>query len=179
MAGAFGVWLERLAIGEFVVDILQTRFPEWRNNRNRPVAGIIELGGTFSGQKSPGARASRHSIGATFSEGKSRFLRNGGDRGRGRADAAQMFVAAGVGPKRIMIEGRSRNTAENTAFSQILVQPDKGSRWDSCHLGVPYAQSPRRVQSGGVFDRGLSGRIYILTPSAKDANIRSHWLIIL
>ena len=27
MAGSFGVWLERLAVGEFVVDILQTAVP--------------------------------------------------------------------------------------------------------------------------------------------------------
>ena len=32
------------------------RFPEWRNNSNQPVAGIIVLGGTFGGQKSPGTR---------------------------------------------------------------------------------------------------------------------------
>jgi len=52
--------------------------PEWRNNSNQPVAGIIVLGGTFGGQKSPGTRVQ---VSATVSERKSRFLGNGGDAG--------------------------------------------------------------------------------------------------
>ncbi len=129
MAGSFGVWLERLAIGEFVVDILQTWFPEWRNNSNQPVAGIILLGGTCGGQKSPGARV-QVVIQSAQRFPRARVVFSGMEEtaGAAGADAAQMFVAAGIGPKRIMIKGRSRN-AENAKFSQILVQPDKGGRW--------------------------------------------------
>jgi len=171
MAGSFGVWLERLAIGEFVVDILQTRFPEWRNNSNQPVAGIIVLGGTFSGQKSPGARVQvAIQLAQRFPSARVVFSGMEETAGAAGADAAQMFVAAGIGPKRIMIEGRSRNTAENAAFSQILVQPDKGSRWI---LVTSAFHMPRAV--GAFRAAGFSIEAYpteyILTPSAKDANI--------
>lgn len=50
------VWIERQTIGEFVIRILETRFPEWRNNSDQPIVGIIALGGTFAGQKLPGGR---------------------------------------------------------------------------------------------------------------------------
>jgi len=171
MAGSFGVWLERLAIGEFVVDILQTRFPEWRNNSNQPVAGVIVLGGTFSGQKSPGARVQvAIQLAQRFPSARVVFSGMEETAGAAGADAAQMFMAAGISPDRIMIEGRSRNTAENAAFSQTLVQPDKGSRWI---LVTSAFHMPRAV--GAFRAAGFSIEAYpveyILTPSARDASI--------
>ena len=130
MAGSFTVWFERLMISEFVLHILERRFPEWRNNSNQPVAGIIVLGGTFSGQKMPGARVQvAIQLAQRFPSAKVVFSGMEETAGAGGADAAQMFIAAGISPARIMIEGRSRNTAENAAFSQSLIQPDKASRW--------------------------------------------------
>jgi uncharacterized SAM-binding protein YcdF (DUF218 family) len=171
MAGSFGVWLERLAIGEFVVDILQTRFPEWRNNSNQPVAGVIVLGGTFSGQKSPGARVQvAIQLAQRFPSARVVFSGMEETAGAAGADAAQMFMAAGISPDRIMIEGRSSNTAENAAFAQILVQPDKGSRWI---LVTSAFHMPRAV--GAFRAAGFSIEAYpveyILTPSARDASI--------
>ena len=95
----------------------------------------------------PGARVQVAIQLATFSARKSCFSGMEQSAGTAGADAAQMFVA-GIGPKRIMIEGRSRNAAENAAFSQILVQPDKGadgfllSRRSICP--EPSARSERR-----------------------------------
>ena len=88
--------------------------------------------------------------------------------GAGGADAAQMFVAAGISPNRITIEGRSRNTAENAAFSRTLVQPETGSRWI---LVTSAFHMPRAV--GAFRAAGFSVQAYpveyILTPSAGDA----------
>ncbi len=171
MAGSFGVWFERLAIGEFVLHTLERRFPEWRNTSNKPVSGIIVLGGTFSGQKLPGARVQvAIQLAQRFPNAKVVFSGMEETAGAGGADAAQMFMAAGISPTRIMIEGRSRNTAENAAFSQILVQPDKGSRWI---LVTSAFHMPRAV--GAFRAVGFSVEAYpveyILTPSARYASI--------
>src|ERR1700730_13396503 len=55
-ASSVVVWVERLTIGEFMFHTLERRFPEWQNNSSQPVAGIIALGGSFNGRKSPGER---------------------------------------------------------------------------------------------------------------------------
>jgi hypothetical protein len=76
---------------------LQTRFPEWRNNSNQPVAGIIVLGGTFSGQKSPGARVQvAIQLAQRFPSARVVFSGMQETAGAAGADAAQMFVAAGI-----------------------------------------------------------------------------------
>jgi uncharacterized SAM-binding protein YcdF (DUF218 family) len=171
MAGSFGVWFERLAIGESVLHTLEMRFPEWRDNSNQPVAGIIVLGGTFSGQKSPGARVQvAIQLAQRFPGAKVVFSGMEETAGAAGADAAQMFMAAGISPDRILIEGRSRNTAENAALSQILVQPKKGGRWI---LVTSAFHMPRAV--GAFRAAGFSVEAYpveyTLTPSARDASI--------
>jgi uncharacterized SAM-binding protein YcdF (DUF218 family) len=160
-----------MAIGEFVLQTLEMRFPEWRNNSNRPIAGIIVLGGTFSGQKSPGARVQvAIQLAQRFPSARVVFSGMEETAGAAGADAAQMFMAAGISPKRIMTEGRSRNTAENAAFSQTLVQPEKGSRWI---LVTSAFHMPRAV--GAFRAAGFSVEAYpveyLLTPEARDVSI--------
>ncbi len=171
MAGSCAVWLQRPTTSEFVLNVLQTRFPEWRNVSDQPVAGIIVLGGTFSGQKSPGVRVQvAIQLAQRFPGAKIVFSGREETAGAAGADAAQMFMAAGISPDRIMIEGRSRDTAENAAFCQTLVQPDKGSRWI---LVTSAFHMPRAV--GAFRAAGFSIEAYpveyILTPSARDASI--------
>lgn len=130
MAIASAVWFERLTIGEFVLHILEKRFPEWQNNSNQPVTGIIVLGGSFDGQTLPGARVlAAVKLAQHFPEAKVAFSGMDEVPGAGDADAAQVFMAAGISPSRIVIEGRSRNTAENAAFSRAVIQPERFSRW--------------------------------------------------
>ena len=171
MSGSFGVWFQRLTISEFVLNILQTRFPEWRNNSDQPIAGIIVLGGTFSGQKSPGARVQvAIQLAQRFPGAKVVYSGMEETAGATGADVALIFMAAGISPDRILIEGQSRNTAENAAFSQTLVQPEKGSRWI---LVTSAFHMPRAV--GAFRVAGFSAEAYpveyILTPSVGDASI--------
>ncbi len=177
MAGSFGAWFERLTISEFVLHILEQRFPEWRNNSNQPVAGIIVLGGTFSGQKLPGARVQvAIQLAQRFPSAKVVFSGMEETAGAGGADAAQMFIAAGISPARIVIEGRSRNTAENAAFSQTLVQPDKASRWI---LVTSAFHMPRAV--GAFRAAGFSVEAYPVeyfsTPSASAPSVAQKEII--
>jgi uncharacterized SAM-binding protein YcdF (DUF218 family) len=171
VAGSFAVWLQRPTISEFVLNVLQTRFPEWRDNGNQPVAGVIALGGTFSGQQSPGARVlAAIQLAKRFPSARIVFSGKEETAGAAGADAAQMFMAAGISPERIMIEGRSRSTAENAEFSRALVRPEKGSRWI---LVTSAFHMPRAV--GAFRAAGFSVEAYpveyILTPSAGDAGI--------
>ncbi|MBI1867944.1 MAG: YdcF family protein [Methylocystis sp.] len=130
MATSSVIWLERLTIGEFALHILEKRFPEWRNSSNEPVAGIIVLGGTFDGQKFPGARVQvAIKLAQRFPNAKVVFSGMEETAGAGGADAAQVFMAAGISPSRIVIEGRSRSTAENAEFSRAMIQPGRLSRW--------------------------------------------------
>jgi uncharacterized SAM-binding protein YcdF (DUF218 family) len=43
--------------------------------------------------------------------------------------AGRLFVALGIEPGRLTLEERSRNTAENAAFTKALVEPKAGERW--------------------------------------------------
>ena len=172
MAGSFGVWSERLSICEFVRHSLEMRFPEWRNNnRNEPIAGVIALGGTFSGEKLPGERVQvAIQLARRFPSAKVVYSGMEETAGAAGADAAKMFMGAGISPSRIMIEGRSRNTAENAAFSQALVQPEKGSRW---LLVTSAFHMPRAV--GAFRAAGFPVEAYpveyVSGPSAHDADI--------
>jgi uncharacterized SAM-binding protein YcdF (DUF218 family) len=43
--------------------------------------------------------------------------------------ASRLFNALGLEPARLLIEDRSRNTAENAQFSQVIAAPKSGERW--------------------------------------------------
>lgn len=45
------------------------------------------------------------------------------------ATAARLFARFGVDPARLILEGESRNTAENAAFTRALVDPKPGETW--------------------------------------------------
>lgn len=50
--------------------------------------------------------------------------------GEGDADTAVRFLAAfGIAPDRLILENKSRNTAENAAFSKEIANPQPGQTW--------------------------------------------------
>lgn len=50
--------------------------------------------------------------------------------GEGDADTAPRLLAAlGVAPERLILEGKSRNTAENAQFSKAIADPRPGETW--------------------------------------------------
>ncbi len=60
---------------------------------------------------------------------------SGALRGLGTPDApnaglaARFFAQQGIAPERLLLEGRSRNTAENAILSHALAAPQPGQRW--------------------------------------------------
>jgi len=130
-------------LGNALLFALEDRFPPWDSARGEP-AGIIVLGGAITpdvaaarGQQALNEAAER--ITATLALAlrypNARIVYSGGDpsllsAGTDEAElAAQLFDRLGLARGRILLEARSRNTAENARFSKALVAPNEGERW--------------------------------------------------
>ena len=155
--GALGL----LPIASYILLPLEERFPPFRED-GRPVDGIILLGGSVEAADS----ASRGMIVSNESAERvldtiqlahrypnARILISGGGGtvfGDGVAEApiiAAYLKSVGIDPGRILVEDRSRTTAENAVFSRELAKPREGERW----LLVTSAwHMPRAV---GVFEK--------------------------
>ncbi len=70
-----------------------------------------------------------------------------------------LFESFGIDRSRIILENRSRNTAENAEFSKAIANPKPGERWVVDYLGGAYAARHGRVPCGRLQRRGLSGRL--------------------
>jgi uncharacterized SAM-binding protein YcdF (DUF218 family) len=133
-----------LPVGSYMVQGLESRFPA--NPPIERVDGIIVLGGAedtgpslFSGQPELNAAGERMSSGAALALAwpEARLVFSGGSGGliesRGTPRNAELardfFLQFGIAPERIMLEPRSRNTAENAAFSLAVVDPQPGETW--------------------------------------------------
>jgi uncharacterized SAM-binding protein YcdF (DUF218 family) len=145
-----------LPIGRALTIALENRFPRWEE-AGPPPTGIVVLGGAVSAYR----LATRGQIGLTDAAERilvvpelarkfpdAKIVYSGGDPGlftqRGNeADVAPaLFESLGVPRSRIMLENRSRNTAENAAFSKALVAPKPGERW---LLVTSAAHMPRAI----------------------------------
>jgi uncharacterized SAM-binding protein YcdF (DUF218 family) len=132
-----------LPIGKALTIALENRFPRWEE-AGPPPAGIIVLGGAVSAYR----LATRGEVGLTDAAERilvvpelakrfpnAKIIYSGGDPGlftrRGsEADVIPaLFESLGVPPSRIMLESRSRNTAENAVYSKALAAPKPGERW--------------------------------------------------
>jgi len=122
------VWSPWPLVGEQGLGLLEKRFPPWRNDSDQEIAGIVALGGSFNGLRSPGERfETAVRLAKTFRGAKVVF--SGREETAGGADARAAFLAEGIEADRIAIEHRSYNTAENAAFSAALLRPNKQDRW--------------------------------------------------
>lgn len=129
-------------LGHWLMMPLEDRFP--RPDLSEPVDGIIVLGGSVDTLVSKGRgvtalneAAERLTAGAAlakrfpdarlvFSGGSGEILYDGMTEAAG---AKRLFARLGIAPERLTLEDRSRNTAENAAFTRDLVQPQPGARW--------------------------------------------------
>ena len=128
--------------GSFLTHSLESRFPAWK--ATRPPDGIVILGGAIN------SRLSREYSEAVLGDNGDRILAmarlaraypstriiySGGDASlRGNRSPEANFVAPlleglGIPSDRVMLESRSRNTAENAAFTKELVKPKPGELW--------------------------------------------------
>jgi uncharacterized SAM-binding protein YcdF (DUF218 family) len=131
-----------LPAGKLLMTPLEERFPPWDAARGAP-DGIIVLGGAidpdYVGRPHSGLTeaAERITVIAELARQypSAKILYSGGDGhlipgGANEADTAgALFQSFGVPASRIMLEGRSRTTAENAAFSRDMAQPKPGERW--------------------------------------------------
>lgn len=132
-----------LPVGTVLIHALESRFPPWGSARGAP-DGIIVLGGGISpklskafGQPVFNGSASRVLAMAKLARDypNARIVYSGGDAslfGNGVRETDFVYPALeslGIARERVQIETQSRNTAENAAFTKLLVNPKPGERW--------------------------------------------------
>jgi uncharacterized SAM-binding protein YcdF (DUF218 family) len=130
-------------LGAVLSHALESRFPPWDAARGAP-DGIVVLGGAILpelsrqyGEPVIGSDAGRIIAVAKLARAfpNARIVYSGGDAslGGGRpAEApflAPLLDSFGIASERVTLEPRSRNTAENAAFSKEIARPKAGERW--------------------------------------------------
>jgi uncharacterized SAM-binding protein YcdF (DUF218 family) len=132
-----------LPVGNLLIHALETRFPAWDPARGAP-DGIVVLGGAISPARSQrrGEPVVNDSTARILAIAKlarqfpnARIVYSGGNadlipQGPPETDFLSPFLDSfGVPRARVVLENRSRNTAENAAFSKEIAQPKPGERW--------------------------------------------------
>jgi uncharacterized SAM-binding protein YcdF (DUF218 family) len=146
-------------VSSLLIEPLEDRFPPWDASRGLP-DGIVVLGGSINPEVSAYrnepqlneaaerltvavALARRYpSAKLVFSGGTGNMIFKTSTEGD---QARAFFLQLGVPEAQLIIERRSRNTAENAQFTKELVQPQPGQRW---LLVTSAAHMPRAV---GIF----------------------------
>jgi uncharacterized SAM-binding protein YcdF (DUF218 family) len=148
-----------------LLGVLEDRFPPWDASRGDP-AGVIVLGGAITPDVSAARRetalneaAERVTAAVVLARRypSARIVYSGGDPGLLSAGAgavaveaewaAQLFDRLGLPRERVLLELRSRNTADNASFTKEMVAPEAGERW---LLVTSAAHMPRAI---GAFRR--------------------------
>jgi len=148
-------------LGNALLSSLETRFPPWDATRGEP-AGIVVLGGAITpdvsaarGEPALNEAAERVTVALALARRypNARIVYSGGDAGlvsRGAVEAewaGRLFDRFGLPRERVLLEARSRNTAENATFTKEMIAPKDGERW---LLVTSAAHMPRAV---GAFRR--------------------------
>ncbi|GGF55581.1 membrane protein [Azorhizobium oxalatiphilum] len=130
-------------LANHLVSPLEERFPPFKAD-GRPVEGIILLGGSevpdvalargVPALNDAGERMLAFAMLArTYPDARLAFSGGSADLdtdGQMEADAVRLALGdLGVDLSRVTFERRSRNTAENAAFTRQLIQPQPGERW--------------------------------------------------
>jgi uncharacterized SAM-binding protein YcdF (DUF218 family) len=177
-------------IGKLLLYPLEARFPPWDDTRGAP-DGIIILGGAIEPNSSAahGAAVFGPSVDRIIAAAElahrypnARLVFTGGNAYLGSGGAAReadfalpVLESFGLSKDRLIMERRSRNTAENAEFSKALVAPKNGERWllvtSAYHMAravgifrkVGFAVEPYPVdwRTGGRDDLLKFSRIFI------------------
>ena len=129
--------------GNVLLLTLSERFPVWQSEGRDP-DGIIVLGGAIDSERT----AARQSLELDSAAERvfamlelarryprARIVFTGGSGNLIQSSvseapiAGQLLERFGVSPDRIVLEGASRTTDENAAFTRRLVSPEPGERW--------------------------------------------------
>jgi uncharacterized SAM-binding protein YcdF (DUF218 family) len=135
--------LALLPVGALLFNVLDNRFPPWDSSRGPP-DGIVVLGGAVDPDISLDRDFSitRDGAGRIIAIGQlarqfpsARIIYSGGNGSLAPGRPAEadfiypLLDAFGVPRERVVLENRSRNTAENAAFTKVLADPKPGERW--------------------------------------------------
>jgi uncharacterized SAM-binding protein YcdF (DUF218 family) len=188
-------------LGNFLIRGLESRYPA--DPPLSRVDGIIVLGGAeetgpalLSGQPELNAAGERMSAGAALAlawpDARLMFSGGSGDLLAQRQDppnadlARRFFLTFGIAPDRIILESRSRNTAENAAFSLPVADPQPGEVWvlvtSAWHMPramdsfaragwpamVPWPVDHRGLTPGAGFRWNLAENLMVLNIAAKE-----------
>ena len=173
-------------VGSLLIHALESRFPPWDPARGAP-DGIVVLGGAIApglsqdyGDPAVGGDAGRVLAIAKLARAfpNARIAYSGGDASLfadGQPEAKFLYPlldSFGVPRERVVLESRSRNTAENALFTKELVQPKPGERW---LLVTSAAHMPRAV---GCFRRiGFAVEAYPVSwHTRKQVSLMPAWL---
>lgn len=140
----FTIVIGYLPVGNYLIRGLESRYAA--NPSVTRIDGIIVLGGAedtgpsiLSGQPELNAAGERMSAAAALAlaHPEARLIFTGGSGGliesrripRNAELARDFFLGFGIAPDRILLEPRSRNTAENAAFTLPVANPQPGETW--------------------------------------------------
>jgi len=122
--------------GSLLLRPLETRFPVWRPAPADQVTGIILIGGFHLDIR---IADERFDIRTGMSERvmetvrlsklypQARILFSGG--GTEAQAGKEILVGLGVERERVLLEDRSKNTAENASFSKLVAAPKPSEKW--------------------------------------------------
>lgn len=145
LSAAFFLSFSIFPLGDLLLQPIEKAYPT--NPPLDQVDGIIVLGGgedssasAFWGQMQLNDGGERYTealaLARRFPEARLLFtgghsaLRDVKGASLSEADlAGQFFIAQGIAPERLILEGRSRNTAENARLSLALAKPAPGETW--------------------------------------------------
>jgi len=129
--------------GAALTHVLESRFPSWDPARGAP-DGIVILGGAIEPELSQehGTPVVNGHAGRVIAIAKlaraypnARIIYSSGDASllADKPDEARFLPPLlddfGIARNRVTLEARSRNSAENAAFSKTIAQPKPGERW--------------------------------------------------
>jgi uncharacterized SAM-binding protein YcdF (DUF218 family) len=132
-----------LPIGDWLALPLESRFPRWDAMRGPPAGVIVLSGGVIRSERSTDREvvlgdaaerilaavelARRYSnTRVVFTGGNPNLLASGPIEGD---FVVRFFESFGVSRDRVIIERKSRDTAENATFTKRLVMPKSDERW--------------------------------------------------
>jgi len=129
-------------LGSLLLQPLETRFPVWRQTPTGQVVGIVMIGGFHLDSHVASALdshvASKWSdtgmaerimetvrLSKLYPDAKILYSGGGAEAQLGK----KVLMRLGIEPERIIIEDRSRNTAENARLSKIVAAPKQSEKW--------------------------------------------------